>query len=78
MNWNLEGMTVVGLYMGEIPVRGLCTLSRVKYGGGISHHITLDEGFDGGYCRRDAGEGIILDNQFVERVIDRFVPECVI
>jgi len=78
MNWNLEGMTVVGLYMGEIPVRGLCTLSRVKYGGGISHHITLDKGFDGGYCRRKAGEGIILDNKDVERVIDRFVPECVI
>ena len=78
MNWNLEGMTVVGLYMGEFPVKGLCTLSRVKYGGGITHHITLDEGFEGGYCRRDAGEGIILDNQDVERVIDRFVPESVI
>lgn len=78
MNWNLQGMTVVGLYMGEIPVRGLCTLSRVKYGGGISHHITLDEGFDAGYVKRTAGEGIILDNRDVERVIDRFVPESVL
>ena len=78
MNWNLQGMTVVGLYMGEFPVRGLCTLSRVKYGGGITHHITPDEGFEGGYCRRDAGEGIILDNRDVERVIDRFTPESVI
>ena len=78
MNWNLQGMTVVGLYMGEFPVKGLCTQSRVKYGGGITHHITLDEGFEGGYCRRDAGEGIILDNRDVERVIDRFVPESVI
>ncbi len=78
MNWNLQGMTVVGHYMGDIPVRGLCTLSRVKYGGGISHHITLDEGFDAGFTKREAGEGIILDNQDVERVIDRFVPECVV
>ena len=78
MNRNLQGMTVVGLYMGEFPVKGLCTLSRVKYGGGITHHITLDEGFEGGYCRRDAGEGIILDNRDVERVIDRFTPESVI
>ena len=78
MNWNLEGMTVVGFYMGEIPVRGLCTLSRVKYGGGISHHITLDNGFDAGYAKREAGEGIILDNRDVELVVDRFAPECVI
>ncbi len=78
MNWNLEGMTVVGFYMGEIPVRGLCTLSRVKYGGGISHHITLDNGYDAGYTKREAGEGIILNHRDVDRVYDRFVPESVI
>lgn len=40
--WNLEGMKVEGLYLGEIPVAGKVHLSRVQYGGGISHHVQLD------------------------------------
>lgn len=42
MNWNLEGLKVTGKYMGDIDVTGTVTLSRVKYGGGVSHHVTLD------------------------------------
>ena len=41
--WNLEGLKVSGMYMREIPVSGKCVLSRVKYGGGVTHHIELDE-----------------------------------
>ena len=41
--WNLEGLTVRGSYMGEFPVSGTVELSRVKYGGGVCHHIKLDE-----------------------------------
>ena len=41
--WNLEGMHISGLYMGNIPVSGKVWLSRVKYGGEVSHHINLDK-----------------------------------
>ena len=43
MNWNLENLFVSGLYLGEIPVSGKVRLSRVKYGGGVSHHVELSE-----------------------------------
>ena len=38
----LDGKRIVGMYMGEYPVSGTVYLSRVKYGGGMSHHVTLD------------------------------------
>ena len=38
----LDGMRVIGMYMGDYPVSGTVGLSRVKYGGGMSHHVTLD------------------------------------
>ena len=41
MNWNLEGLCVNGAYMDEFQVHGRVTLSRVKLGGEVSHHITL-------------------------------------
>ena len=43
MSWNLEGCRVIGMYMGEFPVAGVVRLSRVKYGGGVSHHVELDK-----------------------------------
>ena len=38
----LDGQRVIGMYMGDYPVSGTVRLSRVKYGGGMSHHVTLD------------------------------------
>lgn len=38
----LDGKRIVGMYMGEYPVSGTVYLSRVKYGGGMAHHVTLD------------------------------------
>jgi hypothetical protein len=40
--WDLEGLTVSGLYLGSIPVKGKVDLSRVEYGGEISHHVQLE------------------------------------
>jgi hypothetical protein len=40
--WNLEGLQIKGLYMGSIPVTGRVELSRVKYGGEVSHHVVLE------------------------------------
>lgn len=41
--WNYEGLTVSGLYLDMIPVKGQVYMSRVKYGGSVSHHLMLDE-----------------------------------
>jgi hypothetical protein len=39
--WNLEGLAVRGVYFG-IPVEGVVTLSRVKYGAGdVQHTVEL-------------------------------------
>ena len=38
----LDGQRVIGMYMGDIAVSGTVRHSRVKYGGGMSHHVNLD------------------------------------
>ena len=38
----LDGRRVVGMYMGDYSVSGIVRLSRIKYGGGMSHHVTLN------------------------------------
>ena len=38
--WNLEGLTVRGAYFG-LPVEGIVTLSRVKFGGTVQHTVEL-------------------------------------
>ena len=72
MNWNLEGLGVEGLYLsGDVPVRGVVTLSRVMYGGGVSHHVRLDEGFEWKgetgkvLVSREAGETVIVEHQYI-------------
>ena len=72
MNWDYMGMTIEGRYLGDIPVRGYVTMSRVKYGGGVTHHIVLDKGFEDGNISRKAGEALILEHKFVDRVIDTY------
>ena len=38
--WNLEGLTVRGVYFGT-KVEGVVTLSRVKLGGTVQHTVEL-------------------------------------
>ena len=38
--WNLEGQIVRGYYFG-VPVEGVVTLSRVKFGGTVQHTVDL-------------------------------------
>jgi hypothetical protein len=65
MNWNLEGMKVEGTYLDQFKVRGRVTMSRVKYGGGVSHHIELDTPMTIYGLERDR---LILDHQDITRV----------
>lgn len=65
MSWNLEGSRVWGTYLDTFPVCGTVELSRVKYGGGVSHHIVLDKPINVFGAERDR---VILDHKFIERV----------
>ena len=63
--WNLEGMTVFGNYMGEFPIRGTVSLSRVTYGGGVSHHVKLDTPINVYGAERDV---VIMEHKYINRV----------
>lgn len=65
MNWNLEGSRVTGSYMGEFLVEGVVELSRVKYGGEVSHHVALDAPIMVYGSLRDR---VILEHKFVTGV----------
>ena len=66
MSWNLEGKRVIGMYMGEFAVSGVVDLSRVKYGGGVSHHVKLDNPVRVYSAVRDR---VILDAEEVKGVL---------
>jgi hypothetical protein len=63
--WNLEGLRVEGLYMGEFPVEGRVELSRVRYGGGVSHHVVLESPVEVFGALRDR---VILNHKEVQAV----------
>jgi hypothetical protein len=65
MSWDLEGLKVTGMYMGEFPVSGFVVLSRVKYGGGVQHTVVLDEPIQVYSATRDR---VLLDHENVVRV----------
>jgi hypothetical protein len=62
----LDGKRIVGMYMGEYPVSGVVYLSRVKYGGGMSHHVTLSRPISVYGAVR---ESIILDASEIKGVL---------
>jgi len=66
MSWNLEGLQVEGKYLGEIPVSGVVDLSRIQYGGAVSHHVKLDKSVNVFGAMRDR---VILNHTEVVRVL---------
>lgn len=67
MNWNLEGSLIEGVYLGDIPVSGIVTESRVAYGARIKHTVELSHGFhrERGNIGREQGEVVILEDHEV-------------
>jgi hypothetical protein len=65
--WNLEGMTVSGKYLGDIPVTGKVELSRVAYGGRVKHTIVLEQEIVVFEAKRDR---VILDQSEILSVKD--------
>lgn len=70
-DWNLEGLHVAGMYMGDFPVKGNVETSRVKYGGGIQHTVVLDVPVDVYGAVR---ERVLLDHKHVTRVSSTRCP----
>lgn len=67
MNWNLQGMRISGVYMGLFPVSGKVDISRVKYGGEVSHHVALDKPIQVFGAIRDR---VILEHKYVDQVME--------
>jgi len=65
--WNLEGLTVRGLYMGEYPVSGRVELSRVKYGGEVVHTLVLEKPLNLRW-RAAPAERLLVEHKYIEQV----------
>ena len=66
--WNLEGMRVEGIYLGEFEVYGKVELSRVKYGGGVVHTVVLYDPIEVYGALR---ERVLIDHEDIMVVADR-------
>jgi len=64
-NWDLEGLHVTGVYMGDFACSGRVESSRVKYGGGIQHTVVLDQPLQVFSATRDR---VLLDHQHVVKI----------
>jgi hypothetical protein len=62
----LDGQRVIGMYLGDYAVSGVVRLSRVTYGGGMSHHVTLDNPIT---VFGEIRESVILEPEFVKGVL---------
>jgi hypothetical protein len=62
----LDGKRVIGMYMNEVAVSGVVRLSRVTYGGTISHHVALDNPINVYGAVRDS---VILEAECVKGVL---------
>jgi hypothetical protein len=62
----LDGKRVIGMYMGDIAVSGVVRLSRVAYGGCMSHHVDLDNPINVFGAVRDS---VILEAECVKGVL---------
>ncbi len=65
MNWNLEGLNVSATYLDTFSVTGKVTLSRVKYGGTVTHHVSLDKPINVYGAIREV---VIIEHQDVHQV----------
>ena len=65
--WNLENLRVTGNYMGSVPVSGMVTESRVKYGGTVCHTVALDNPITVFGAIREC---VILDNCEIGKIYE--------
>jgi hypothetical protein len=68
----LEGKRVSANYLGDIPVKGLVTESRVEFGGQISHMIAVEEAFEIPVVgiSREAGGSVIVGHETITGVLE--------
>jgi hypothetical protein len=66
--WVLEGRRVQGLYLNEIRVTGMVTLSAVAGGGRVQHYVALDQPVE---IYRTTRASLILKHNEIEQVFDQ-------
>jgi hypothetical protein len=64
MSWNLDGLSVVGVYMGE-EVSGVVESSRVKYGGTVQHTVNLNKPVQLRWRTQPTTRVLLDDNEIV-------------
>ena len=62
----LDGRRIIGMYLGDYAVSGTVRLSRVKFGGGMAHHVTLYNPIE---CFGAVRDSIMLDESEVKGVL---------
>ena len=62
----LDGRRIIGMYLGDYAVSGTVRLSRVRFGGGMAHHVTLDNPIE---CFGAVRDSIMLDENEVKGVL---------
>jgi hypothetical protein len=75
MNWNKEGQTVSGVYLGAYTVTGVVQSSRVKYGGKVQHRILLDQTVK--VFGRDADELLLDDEELITTPVRKGMMDVV-
>ena len=70
--WNLEGLIVRGEYFG-VPVEGVVTLSRVKFGGEVQHTVDLFFSITLFGSERTT---VLLDSNEIAYIEDESVTAC--
>lgn len=60
MSWILDGSHIKAKYLG-VPVTGIVTDSRVKYGGEVQYTVKLDEALVLPWGGRSAGDTVLVN-----------------
>ena len=72
--WNLEGLIVKGVYFG-LPVEGVVTESRVKYGGKVQHTLDLFQPISL-FSTSDHRTTVLLEDSEIRHVEYESVTAC--
>jgi len=64
-NYDREGQYIRALYLGEFPVKGFVEVSRVKYGGKVSHIIVSDCQVDCKFEVKPVGYRFAVDEESI-------------
>jgi hypothetical protein len=66
--WNYTGMRVKGLYLGEFPITGIVSESKLFRNGDVYHFVDLDEAIKLPF-NDELRDLVVLNTQQIQEVI---------